>query len=238
MNLDLGASLLTGLSTVDPADMAVARFFVYGLFGSDYDNSPYTQAGERVSRLAMAGIRLVIDEFRTDVTKTRKDGSRGKLRIDYGDSHQPEAPVKWLWKFIDGAHTAGELYGRALVVIAAEQYACAWWSPRANDHIRAAGPRTKAMPPRRSRSSPARTSRGRCGSSRPRSSARTRTAREPNAAATESQHDLTRSTRPASPPPTPPRTWLLRSSTSRTPTTRTWPSRPRTEPRARAASVA
>jgi hypothetical protein len=100
VNLDLGASLLTGLSTVDPADMAVARFFVYGLFGSDYDNSPYTQAGERVSRLAMAGIRLVIDEFRIDVTKTRKDGSRGKLRIGYGDSHEPEAPVKWLWKFI------------------------------------------------------------------------------------------------------------------------------------------
>jgi hypothetical protein len=71
----------------------------------------------------MAGIRLVIDEFRTDVTKTRKDGSKGKLRIDYRDSHQPDAPVKWLWKFVDGAKTAGELYGRALVVIAAEQYA-------------------------------------------------------------------------------------------------------------------
>ena len=28
VNLDLGASLLTGLSTVDPADMAVARFLV------------------------------------------------------------------------------------------------------------------------------------------------------------------------------------------------------------------
>jgi hypothetical protein len=96
---------------------------VYGRLGSDYDNSPYTQAGERVSRLAMTGIRLVIDEFRTDVTTTRKDGSKGKLRIDYGDAHQHQAPVKWLWKFVDGARTAGELYGRALVVIAAEQYA-------------------------------------------------------------------------------------------------------------------
>jgi hypothetical protein len=28
-----------------------------------------------------------------------------------------------LWKFIDGAKTAGELYGRALMVIAAEQHA-------------------------------------------------------------------------------------------------------------------
>jgi hypothetical protein len=103
---------------------------VYGLLGSDYDGSPYTQAGERVTRLAMAGIRLVIDEFRADVTKTRKDGSKGKLRIDYGDSHQPEPAVKWLWKFVDGAKTAGELYGRALVVIAAEQYASRLFVPQ------------------------------------------------------------------------------------------------------------
>jgi len=66
----------------------------------------------------------VIEEFRADVTKTLKNGSRGKLRIDYGDPKQPEKPIAWLWRFIDGAKTAGELYGRALVVIAAEQYAC------------------------------------------------------------------------------------------------------------------
>jgi hypothetical protein len=53
-----------------------------------------------------------------------KDGSRGKLRIDYGDPKQPEKAIAWLWKFMDGAKTAGDLYGRALVVIAAEQYAC------------------------------------------------------------------------------------------------------------------
>ena len=123
VNLDVGAGLLNGLAAVDPADLTVARFFVYGLLGSDYDDSPYTQTGEQVTRLAMAGIRLVIGEFREDVTKTRKDGSKGKLRIDYGDPHQPAEAIKWLWKFIDGAKTAGELYGRALVVIAAEQYA-------------------------------------------------------------------------------------------------------------------
>jgi hypothetical protein len=38
---------------------------------ADYDSSPYTQTGERVVRLAVSGIRLVIDEFRSDVTKTR-----------------------------------------------------------------------------------------------------------------------------------------------------------------------
>ena len=57
------------------------------------------------------------------MTKTRKDGSRGRLRIDYGDPREPDAAVKWLWKFVDGARNAGELYGRGLVVIAAEQYA-------------------------------------------------------------------------------------------------------------------
>jgi hypothetical protein len=66
---------------------------------------------------------LVLDEFRADVTRTRKDGSRGKLRIDYGDPKQPEEPIAWVWKFIDGARTASELYRRALVVICAEQYA-------------------------------------------------------------------------------------------------------------------
>ena len=123
VNLDLGAGLLNGLSTVDPTDVNVAKFFVYSLLGADYDDSPYTQQGERVARLAVSGIRLVIEEFRADVTKTRKDGSKGALRIDYGNGREPQEPVRWLWKYIDGAKTAGELYGRALVVIAAEQYA-------------------------------------------------------------------------------------------------------------------
>jgi ParB/RepB/Spo0J family partition protein len=123
VNLDLGAGVLNGLATVDPNSIEVARFFVYGLLGPDHDGSAYTQAGERVVRLAMAGVRLVVGDFRTDVTKTLKSGGRGTLRIDYGDAHDPSAPLKWMWKFIDGARTAGELYGRALAVIAAEQYA-------------------------------------------------------------------------------------------------------------------
>jgi hypothetical protein len=66
---------------------------------------------------------LVINELRTDVTKTRKDGTRGRLRIDYGDHRNPEAALARLWRFVDGAKTAGALYGRALMVIAAEQHA-------------------------------------------------------------------------------------------------------------------
>jgi hypothetical protein len=103
--------------------MDVARAFVYALLGADHDSSPYTQTGERIARIAAGGIRLVIEELRTDVTKTRKDGSRGRLRYDYGEQRDPQAALAWLWRFIDGAKTAGELYGRALVVIAAEQHA-------------------------------------------------------------------------------------------------------------------
>ena len=88
-NLDLGVALMHGLATVDPSDIDVARFFVYALLGADYDKSPYTQTGERIARLAAGGIRLVVDDLRADVTKTRKDGSRGRLRIDYGDHARP-----------------------------------------------------------------------------------------------------------------------------------------------------
>jgi ParB/RepB/Spo0J family partition protein len=122
-NTDLGHALIHNLTTVDPTDINVAKFFVYAVLGADHDRSPYTQTGERIARIAAGGIRLVIDELRTDVTKTSKDGSRGRLRYDYGDHRDPQAALAWLWKYIDGAKTAGELYGRALVVIAAEQYA-------------------------------------------------------------------------------------------------------------------
>jgi hypothetical protein len=96
---------------------------VYALLGADHDNSPYTQTGERIARIAAGGVRLVIDELRADVTKTRKDGTRGHLRVDDGDHRSPDAAFKWLWTFVDGARTANELYGRALMVIAAEQHA-------------------------------------------------------------------------------------------------------------------
>ena len=127
VNLDLGAALINGLSRVDPNDIDVARFFVYGLLGPDPERSSlYSDAGERVRRIAAHGVRIVIEDFRQDITKTRKGGTRGRLRIDYGDrdvANNATAAITWLWKFVGGAKTAGELYGRALVVIAAERYA-------------------------------------------------------------------------------------------------------------------
>ena len=122
-NVDLGHALIHNLTSVDPTDISVARFFVFALLGADHDSSPYTQSGERIARIAAGGVRLVIEELRSDVTKTRKDGSRGRLRIDYGDHRDPRAALAWLWRYLEGAKTASELYGRALVVIAAEQYA-------------------------------------------------------------------------------------------------------------------
>ena len=99
--------------------------------GTSYLNSDADS--DRVTRLASTGIRLVIDEFREDVTKTRKDGSKGALRIRYG-ANDTSAERVWLWKFIEGGKTAGELYGRALVVIAAEHYASRLVVPTSQQH--------------------------------------------------------------------------------------------------------
>jgi ParB/RepB/Spo0J family partition protein len=119
VNLDLGAALLDGLAAVDPASMDVARFFAFGLLGPDTPN--YLGTGDHVARtIAANGIRLVLDEHRTTETPTLKSGQPGKTKVTYGE---PEDALKWLWKFVDGAKTAGELYGRTLVVFACQHYA-------------------------------------------------------------------------------------------------------------------
>jgi hypothetical protein len=106
-HLDLGVSLIHHLAAVEPDDLDVARFFVYALLGADHDKSPYTQTGERIARLAAGGVRLLIGDLRTDVTKTRKDGSRGRLRYD-GRPPRPAGRDRLAVEFIDGAKTAGE----------------------------------------------------------------------------------------------------------------------------------
>lgn len=131
-NLDLGDSLRSGLAVIDPADIRVARFFVYALLGVDTTSSFNVE--NHVAAIALRGIRLVIDEFREDVTKTKQDGTAGALRIVYGDGRDHGAQSRWLWKYLDGARTAGELYGRALVVIAAEHYASRLVLPAAQQH--------------------------------------------------------------------------------------------------------
>ncbi|MGC9220916.1 MAG: hypothetical protein ACP5H2_06125 [Solirubrobacteraceae bacterium] len=100
----------------------MARFLVAAALGGDYHGG-YGTAGEKAKQLAVSAIRLVIEAFRTDVTKTKTDGTRGASTVDYGDQHKPADAIAWMWRFIDGARSAAGLYGRALVVIAAEQYA-------------------------------------------------------------------------------------------------------------------
>ncbi|HEX4344689.1 MAG TPA: hypothetical protein VHZ31_03915 [Solirubrobacteraceae bacterium] len=70
--------------------------------------------------VAANGLRLVLDEHRETTTPTLKSGKQGKTKVAYGDTGDA---VTWLWRFVDGAKSAGELYGRVLVVFAAEHYA-------------------------------------------------------------------------------------------------------------------
>ena len=99
--------------------MDVARVFAYGLLGPE--SSSYLGTGDHVARtIAANGLRLVLDEHRTTTTPTLKSGKPGKTKVTYGDT---DDAVRWLWRFVDGAKTAGELYGRVLVVFAAQHYA-------------------------------------------------------------------------------------------------------------------
>jgi hypothetical protein len=64
----------------------------------------------------------------------RKDGTRGAYRVAYGDPRKPEKPIAWLWKYLDAASTPQDLFGRGLVVIAAEQYASRLVVPSSQQH--------------------------------------------------------------------------------------------------------
>jgi len=89
------------------------------LLGPESGN--YLGTDDHVARtIAANGLRLVLDEHRTTTTPTLKSGKPGKTKVAYGEV---DAAAKWLWRFVDGAMTAGELYGRVLVVFAAQHYA-------------------------------------------------------------------------------------------------------------------
>jgi ParB/RepB/Spo0J family partition protein len=119
VNLDLGAALAHELATVDPEDLDVAKFFAYGLLGPD--STHYLGTDDHTARtIAANGIRLVLDEHRATETPTLKSGQPGKTKVTYAEPDQASA---WLWKFVAGAQTAGELYGRTMVVFAAQHYA-------------------------------------------------------------------------------------------------------------------
>ena len=81
----------------------------------------YLGTSDHVARtIAANGIRLVLDEHRTTTRRRSRAGSRARRR---SATASPRTALKWLWKFVDGAKTAGELYGRTLVVFACQHYA-------------------------------------------------------------------------------------------------------------------
>jgi hypothetical protein len=49
-NTDLGHALIHNLTTVDPTDTTVAKFFVYAVLGADHDSSPYAPGGHGLTR--------------------------------------------------------------------------------------------------------------------------------------------------------------------------------------------
>ena len=55
------------------------------------------QDRERIPLAAAGGIRLVVGELRTDVTKTHKD-ARGRLRHNDVEHRDPQAAIAWLWR--------------------------------------------------------------------------------------------------------------------------------------------
>jgi len=62
------------------------------------ETSSYLGTSDHVARtIAANGLRLVLDEHRATTTPTLKSGKPGKTKVAYGE---PDAAVKWLWKFV------------------------------------------------------------------------------------------------------------------------------------------
>ena len=100
-----------------------------------------------VATLAANGIRLVFEQHRTTSTPTLKSGKPGATKVAYGDVGGRRA---WLWRFLEGARSAGELYGRVLVVFAAQHYVSdlvlpASATPRLGAAALAQGPRAQVL---------------------------------------------------------------------------------------------
>jgi len=131
--------------------------------------------------IAANGIRLVFDEHRSTTTPTLKSGQPGKTKVSYGET---EDAVKWLWKFVDGAKRAGELYGRTLVVFACEHYANQLALPASQRGARCCRTRTTTARARRSRRRPSARCRPATANSHARSNERLAALEEHDRAAT------------------------------------------------------
>lgn len=119
-NLELGRGLLNKLSKVDPADVDVAVFYVYGLLGrnsahghTDYMMPAY--GSDNAAHLAARGLRFVFEDW-----QTVEKAASGKVKIQY---LEPAEAEKRLWEWLGQATTAGEVFGRGLIIYAAAKEA-------------------------------------------------------------------------------------------------------------------
>jgi hypothetical protein len=123
-NLALGDALMQKGAAVDPADVDVAKLFVYGLLGprTHFSGHKIEQGYElkKAGMIAAAGLRLCIEELSSVEVPQLRSGKEGKPRITYAELADAE---RWMWKFVGAATTASELYGRALCVLWAAHYA-------------------------------------------------------------------------------------------------------------------
>jgi hypothetical protein len=97
---------------------------VYGLLGprTHFSGHKIEHGYElkKAGMIAAAGLRVCLDELSSVEVPKLTSAKDGKPRVTYADVADTE---RWMWKFLDGARTAGKLYGRALVVLWAAHYA-------------------------------------------------------------------------------------------------------------------
>lgn len=143
--------LLDNMADVE-IDMDVARFFVFGLLGTPYS---------RYGMASHVGVDIHARGFGSlspTITETvRSNGGPGKPKISYpllgvgvpvedrGVEKAGERNNAALWKFMDGAKTPGELFGRALCLFAAADLVIPMVLPSSKQFINPNNPRSYAL---------------------------------------------------------------------------------------------
>jgi len=157
-NLDLGHALVHNLTTVDPSDIDVARFFVGALLGADHASSPYTQtgSGSPASPPAASG------SSSTSCAATSPRPARTAAAAGSGSTTASTATRRPRCRGCGGLSTARRRRASSMAARWSSSPPSStrrdWSCRRASGCRPPAGARTRTQRRRRSRSSPARTS--------------------------------------------------------------------------------
>jgi ParB/RepB/Spo0J family partition protein len=145
-NLDLGRELLNKLASTK-LTVDVARFFAETSLGPRPKGPGYNPYyDDSAMKLAAAGLRYVMPGWQTEIPKPTKS-EPDKTKTVYLEPK--DAEVK-LWEWFDGARTAEEILGRALVIHAAARWAvenCVPQSSRRMPNHGSTGTTTRAVVP-------------------------------------------------------------------------------------------